>query len=117
MNNPWINVEERLPEVLVRVLVFCPGDGIATATFLDNEWYVNLPGDRPNDPTHWKPLPEEPEFEMMCLCGKRNKENSACFCEMSFSTAMKLLQSAMYKLNYLGYINLKQYEVQEEEEK
>lgn len=54
----WVSVEERLPEIGIEVLSYCPEHGIMTEFMcrFDGEvvWDVR-------DATHWMPLPEPPE--------------------------------------------------------
>lgn len=64
----WIPVEERLPEDLTRVIVFCEDGvsyGLCEHLIADDEevveWHDFL--HYPIAPTHWMPLPEPPEEE------------------------------------------------------
>lgn len=56
----WINVKEKLPEPLVDVLVFFPGDRkIKIAWVYDNGvWAFER---SMGAPTHWMPLPQLPK--------------------------------------------------------
>ena len=64
----WISVKDRLPEPYVPVLVQMPGEkpfqtvreGFLTGTGI---WHSALFDRRPDEVTHWMPLPEPPKGE------------------------------------------------------
>ena len=56
----WISVDERLPEVAQKVLLFSPSDGVNLGYVTDDKrFYVYK--SYPERPTHWMPLPEAPK--------------------------------------------------------
>ena len=55
----WINVEERLPEVAQKVLLFSPSDGINLG-YVTNDKRFYVYKSYPDRPTHWMPLPAPP---------------------------------------------------------
>ena len=58
----WISVEDRLPEVAQKVLLFSPSDGINLGYVTDDKrFYVYK--SYPERPTHWMPLPEAPKMK------------------------------------------------------
>ena len=64
----WISVGERLPEPYVPVLIHMPGEkpfqpvreGFITGTGV---WHSALFDRRPDEVTHWMPLPDPPKGE------------------------------------------------------
>lgn len=60
--NKWIKVEDKLPELKVRVLVFeRDGFGVLSARLSPVGWYLEGCLDIGCNVTHWMPLPKEPE--------------------------------------------------------
>ena len=58
----WIKVEDKLPELKVRVLVFDNGGfGVLSARLSAVGWYLEGYLDIGCNVTHWMPLPKEPE--------------------------------------------------------
>ena len=58
----WISVEDRLPEVASKLLLFSPSDGINLGCMTeDKRFYVYK--SYPDRPTHWMPLPEPPKMK------------------------------------------------------
>jgi hypothetical protein len=55
----WIRVEDRLPKLFDKVLVYSKREGV------DVDWYTDLgyftPGWKTGDISHWMPLPEPPK--------------------------------------------------------
>ena len=59
----WISVEDKLPEVGKRVLVYSFFDGMNVGWVqCDGRFTVKTP--YPDRPTHWMPLPDAPEVEV-----------------------------------------------------
>jgi hypothetical protein len=57
----WISVEERLPEVRQRVLLYSHHDGVNTGYRADEIGRFYVDKSYPYRPTHWMPLPEAPK--------------------------------------------------------
>lgn len=57
----WISVEERLPEVRQRVLLYSHHDGVNTGYRADEIGRFYVDKSYPYRPTHWIPLPEAPK--------------------------------------------------------
>ena len=57
----WISVEERLPEVRQRVLLYSHHDGVNTGYRADEIGRFYVDKSYPYRPTHWMPLPEPPK--------------------------------------------------------
>lgn len=57
--NPWISVEERLPEGDQQVIAYHSAWGVEITQWYQNRWrYIGLGED---EPTHWIPLPNPPK--------------------------------------------------------
>ena len=57
----WISVEDRLPKIKVRVLIFdFDGFGVVSGRLGVAGWYVEGDLDEFCNITHWMPLPEPP---------------------------------------------------------
>ena len=64
MNNEWISVKERLPELNVDVLVFRKSGLCFTAHIIErngNWWMREVWYGQFDDVTHWLPLPAPPQ--------------------------------------------------------
>ena len=59
----WISVEERLPEVRQRVLLYSYHDGVNTGYRADEIGRFYVDKSYPYRPTHWMPLPEPPKMK------------------------------------------------------
>ena len=59
----WISVEDRLPEVRQRVLLYSYHDGINTGYRADEIGRFYVDKSYPYRPTHWMPLPEPPKMK------------------------------------------------------
>ena len=59
----WISVEERLPEVRQRVLLYSYHDGVNTGYRADEIGRFYVDKSYPYRPTHWMPLPEAPKMK------------------------------------------------------
>ena len=58
----WISVDERLPELRERVILFDNnGFGLVTGRRGTAEWYLEGDLDLNANITHWQPLPEPPK--------------------------------------------------------
>lgn len=57
----WISVEERLPEVRQRVLLYSHHDGVNTGYRADEIGRFYVDKSYPYRPTHWMPLPDAPK--------------------------------------------------------
>lgn len=57
----WISVDERLPEVRQRVLLYSHHDGVNTGYRADEIGRFYVDKSYPYRPTHWMPLPEPPK--------------------------------------------------------
>ena len=57
----WISVEERLPEVRQRVLLYSKHDGVNTGYRADEIGRFYVDKSYPYRPTHWMPLPMPPK--------------------------------------------------------
>lgn len=66
----WISVKERLPEIDLYVLIFCPKSSIQIASLqrrcdsYNLQWILDQPCDEYSADgfvTHWMPLPDFPE--------------------------------------------------------
>lgn len=57
----WISVDERLPEVRQRVLLYSYHDGVNTGYRADEIGRFYVDKSYPYRPTHWMPLPEAPK--------------------------------------------------------
>jgi membrane-bound lytic murein transglycosylase MltF len=57
----WISVEERLPEVRQRVLLYSYHDGVTTGYRADEIGRFYVDKSYPYRPTYWMPLPEAPK--------------------------------------------------------
>lgn len=60
MNNQWISVEDRLPELGIWVLTFDGASGIWIGYCFDGVWIIQ---GAISTVTHWMPLPEPPEVQ------------------------------------------------------
>ena len=59
----WISVEDRLPEVRQRVLLYSYHDGINTGYRADEIGRFYVDKSYPYRPTYWMPLPEPPKMK------------------------------------------------------
>lgn len=59
-NKGWINVEDRLPERFVPVIV-CREDGRVEQGYRDLNGWWKVYGTRTKHVTHWMPMPEPPK--------------------------------------------------------
>ncbi|MEE1069057.1 MAG: DUF551 domain-containing protein [Paludibacteraceae bacterium] len=59
----WISVDERLPDVRRKVMLYSPTDGINIGHRLDEVGRFYVGKAYPDRPTHWMPLPEPPKGE------------------------------------------------------
>ena len=57
----WISVDDRLPEVRQRVLLYSHHDGVNTGYRADEIGRFYVDKSYPYRPTHWMPLPEAPK--------------------------------------------------------
>jgi hypothetical protein len=63
LGEKWISVEERLPEVRERVLIYSYHDGVNTGYRADDIGRFYVDKSYPYRPTHWMPLPEPPKMK------------------------------------------------------
>jgi hypothetical protein len=57
----WISVDDRLPEIQERILLFDSGGfGVLSGRMGSAGWYLEGCLDTNSNITHWQPLPESP---------------------------------------------------------